>query len=93
MYSPMMPMPMRMVPPTNQMERMMDDQPGTTWLPKYLTMTQIKMAMEMRMNNKPTCISSRSGWILKDVTPSTAKFSIFLKGYLLSPAKRFSRLK
>ena len=46
---------------------------------------------EMRKTTMPALVISRRGLTEKLVMPSMAKASIFLRGYLLSPAKRSLR--
>ena len=76
-------------PEISDMGITMDAQPGTAALEKSLTPSaQTPMPRLNSDTNMPSMVIARSGTAENDVTPCQADASIFVSGYLESPAKR-----
>ena len=86
-----MPSAISCTPPMSQMESMVLAQPATACPAIWEMRVYSAARMAAAANTKPTAVTMRMGLMENDVTPCMAKASIFLSGYLLSPASRSPR--
>ena len=82
-YSPMIPMPSKVIPPSSQMEQTIAVQPATVAPLKQeiqadSSLAQDMVTMLMRKTMVPIRLTRRIGRTLNEVMPSQAKASIFL---------------
>jgi hypothetical protein len=68
------------------MGRTVDAQPGTVRPRRYEIKTQTPKLNERHENKSPIVVIIRNGTMLKEVMPSNANESIFLRLYLETPA-------
>ena len=81
-----MPTPVVMIPPTNQIDTMSDDQPLIVVPKKYSTIPKIIIQNAIKVIPNPIKVINFRGATENDVMPSIEKESILCKGYLDSPA-------
>ena len=86
-----MPTPVVMMPPINQSDTSMEVHPWMVFPWKCSTSAKIIMMMATKVIANPMKVMKRRGATEKDVIPSMLKLSIFVSGYLLSPASRALR--
>ena len=87
-YSPIIPSDNRISPPIPHKDITILVQPATVLPNAQTTKKYINIIMLTENTNTPSVVIILIGFTLHDVIPSTAKDSIFLSGYLDSPAKR-----
>ena len=77
MYSPIIPIAIRIRDPIPQTDTIKLDQPTIVWLEKNLINTYINIAMLAINIKKPIYVRKRMGLIFIDVIPSHANETIF----------------
>lgn len=86
-----MPTPVVTMPPINHKETNMEVHPWMVLPSKCSTKAKIIIAIATKVIVNPIKVMNFRGATEKEVMPSMLKLSIFVKGYLLSPASRALR--